>query len=62
MFVKSDNSVSTNQQVLVCDIKTKITLKYLSLQNLRIGTVHLVWRTVKSSVTDVKRAVVKARI
>ena len=37
-------------------------LKYLSIHNLRVGTTHMVWKTVESSVTDVKKAVVKARI
>ena len=44
------------------DIKTKKTLRYLPIHNLRVGTTHLVWRTVESSVADVKKSVVKARI
>ena len=57
MRVKAVNSFWTKQ--LVSDIKTKKTLKYLSVLNLRIGTTHLVWRTVESSiVAGVKKAVV----
>ena len=48
MCVKAVDSFWTKQ--LGSDIKTKKTLKYLSVQNLRIG--HLVWRTVESSVAD----------
>ena len=44
------------------EIKTKKTLKYLSVNNLRIGTTHLVWRTIDSSVSDVRKEMVKARI
>lgn len=58
--VKAVNSFWTKE--LISDIKTKKTLKYLSVQNLRIGSTHLVWRTVESSVADVRKAVVKARI
>ena len=47
---------------LASEIKTKKTLKYLSVNNLRIGTTHLVWRTLDSSVSDVRKGVVKARI
>lgn len=47
---------------LVREIKTKKTLRYLSVNNLRIGTTHLVWRTIDSSVSDVRKGVVKARI
>ena len=32
------------------------------MHNLRVGTTHMVWKAVESSVTDVKKAVVKARI
>ena len=44
------------------DIKIKKSLQNLSVNNLRVGTTHLMWRTVESSVTDVKKAVVKVRI
>ena len=47
---------------LVSEIKTKKTLKYLPVNNLRIGTTHLVWRTIDPSVSDVRKGVVKARI
>lgn len=58
--VKAINSFWTRE--LIGDIKTKKTLKYLSVQNLRVGSPHLLWRTVESSVTDVRKAVIKARI
>ena len=38
------------------------SLKYLAIQNLRIGSTHLVWRNMESSVTDVRKGVTKARI
>ena len=60
MCTRAINSFWTKQ--LVCDIKTKKTLKHLSIHNLRVGTTNMVWTTVESSVTDVKKAVVKARI
>ena len=60
MCAKAVNSFWTKQ--LVGDIKTKKILRYLSIHNLRVGTTHLVWRTVESLVADVKKAVVKARI
>ncbi|MCW4346819.1 MAG: reverse transcriptase family protein [Candidatus Thiodiazotropha endolucinida] len=47
---------------LACDIKTKKSLKLLPLRNLRIGLTHLVWRNVETSVADVKKAIVKARV
>ena len=54
------NTFWTKQLVNVT--KTKKSLKNLSVNNLRVGTTHLIWRTVESSVTDVRKAVVKARI
>ena len=60
MCTKDVNTFWTKQ--LVNDIKTKKSLKNLSVNNLRVGTTHLIWRTVESSVTDVRKAVVKARI
>ena len=60
MCTKAVNTFWTKQ--LVNDIKTKKSLKNLSVNNLRVGTTHLIWRTVESSVTDVRKAVVKARI
>ena len=60
MCTKAVNSFWTKQ--LVGDIKTKKTLRYLPIHNMRVETTHLVWRTVESSVADVKKAVVKARI
>ena len=60
MCTKAVNSFWTKQ--LVGDIKTKKTLRYLPIHNLRVGTTHLVWRTVESSAADDKKADVKARI
>ena len=75
MCTKAVNTFWTKQ--LVNDIKTKkslmsftsclvqnvfTALKNLSVNNLRVGTTHLIWRTVESSVTDVRKAIVKARI
>ena len=54
MCTKAVNSFWTKQ--LVGDIKTKKTLRYLPIHNLRVVTTHLVWRTVESSVADVKKA------
>ena len=47
---------------IVREIKTKKTQKCLSVQNLRIGKTHLVWRTIDSSVSDVRKGILKARI
>ena len=44
------------------EIKTKKTLKFLPVKNLRIGSTHLVWKAVETSVADVKKAIVKARV
>ena len=44
----------------VDDIKTKKTLKYLSVRGLRIGRTHLVWQNLES-VSAVRNGVVKAR-
>ena len=62
MCTKAVNTFWTKQ--LVNDIKSKKYLKKnnLSVNKLRVGTTHLMWRTVESSVTDVKKTVVKARI
>ena len=60
MCTKAVNTFWTKQ--LVNDIKTKKSLKNLSVNNLCVGTTQLIWRTVESSVTDVNKAVVKARI
>ena len=60
MCTKAVNTFWTRQ--LVNGVKTTKSLKYLSVNNLRVGTTHLMWRTMESAVTDVKKAVVKARI
>ena len=59
IYVKAINNLWTKQ--FVCEIKTKKTLKYLSMYNLRIGT-HFVWRSLDSSVTDVRKGITKTRI
>ena len=47
---------------LVSEIKTKKSLKYLPVDNLRIGSIHLVWRSLDSTVPDVRKGITKARI
>ena len=47
---------------LISEIKTRKTLKYLSVDNLRIGSTHLVWRSLDSTVSDVRKGITKARI
>ena len=47
-------------KLYVDDIKTKKTLKYLSVRGLRIGRTHLVWQNLES-VSAVRKGVVKAR-
>ena len=44
----------------VDDVKTKKTLKYLSVRGLLIGRTHLVWQNLES-VSAVRKGVVKAR-
>ena len=38
------------------------SLKYLPVENLRIGSTHLVWRSLDSTVSDVRKGITKARI
>ena len=38
------------------------TLKFLPVRNLCNGSSHLVWKAIETSVTDVKKAIVKARV
>lgn len=47
-------------RVYVDDIKTKKTLKYLSVCRLRVGSTHLVWQNIET-VAAVRKAVIKAR-
>ena len=47
---------------LVSEIKTKKSLKYLPVDKLRIGSTHLVWRSLDSTVLDVRKEITKARI
>ena len=60
IYVKAINNFWTKQ--FVCEIKTKKTLKYLSVYNLRIGTTHLVWRSLDALVPDVRKGIIKTRI
>ena len=47
-------------KTIICGIKTKKSMIYLSVHNLSVGTTHLFW-TVECSVTDVKKAVVTSQ-
>ena len=38
------------------------SLKYLSKDNLRIGNLHRIYRTVKSSILDVRKCIIKTRM
>ena len=60
IYVKSVNKFWSRQ--LINEIKTKKTLKYLPVDNLRIGSTHLVWRSLDSTVSDVRKGITKARI
>ena len=60
IYVIAINNFWTKQ--FVCEIKTKKTFKYLSMYNLRIGTTHLVWRSLDASVPDVRKGIIKTRI
>ena len=59
-YVKAVNKFWSKQ--LVSEIKTKKCLKYLPVDNLRIGSTHLVWRSLDSTVSDVRKGITKARI
>ena len=59
-YVKAVNKFWSTQ--LVSEIKTKKSLKYLPVENLRIGSTHLVWRSLDSTVSDVRKGITKARI
>ena len=59
-YVKAVNNFWSKQ--LVSEIKTKKSLKYLPVDNLRIGSTHLVWRSLDSTVSDVRKGITKARI
>ena len=59
-YVKAVNKLWSNQ--LVGEIKTKKSLKCLPVDNLRIGSTHLVWRSLYSTVSDVRKGITKARI
>ena len=59
-YVKAVNKFWSKQ--LVSEIKTKKSVKYLPVDNLRIGSTRLVWRSLDSTVSDVRKGVTKARI
>ena len=59
-YVKAVNKFWSNQ--FVSEIKIKKTLKYIPVDSLRIGTTHLVWRSLDSTVTGVRKGITKARI
>ena len=58
--MKAVNKFRSKQ--FVSEIKTKKTLKYFQVDNLRIGTTHLVWGSLDSTVSDMRKGVTKARI
>ena len=41
---------------------TMSSLKYLSKDNLRIGNPHSIYRTVKASIMDVRKCIIKTRM
>ena len=47
---------------LLQDAQCKSTLKFLAYDNISLGEVHPVWVSTENSVTDVRKAIVKARI
>ena len=51
-----------NKLQLVSEIKTKKSLKYLPVDNLRIGSTHLMWLSLDSTVSDVRKGITKVRI
>ena len=57
------NSVNSYWNVkLKQECKEKTTLSFLATEQLAIGKTHNVWNTVSNSVTDVRKAVTKARM
>ena len=47
---------------LLQDAQCKSTLTFLTYDNISLGEVHSVWVSTENSVTDVRKAIVKARI
>ena len=47
---------------LLQDAQCKSALKFLAYDNISLGEVHPVWVSTENSVTDVRKAIVKARI
>ena len=60
IYVKAVNKFWLKR--FISEIKTKSTLKYLPVENLRIGSAHLVWRSLDPTVADVRKGITKARI
>ncbi len=44
------------------DVSMKKTMNLCCVRQLQIGTTHPVWDTVESNLTDVRRAITKARL
>lgn len=47
---------------LRAEAEQKVSLKYLNIDNCRLGTIHQVWSTVHPHQRDVSRATIKARL
>ena len=60
IYVKAVNKFWLKR--FISEIKTKSTLKYLPVENLRIGSAHIVWRSLDPTVADVRKGITKARI
>ena len=50
------------RESLLQDVQCKSTLTFLTYDNISLGEVHSVWVSTENSVTDVRKAIVKARI
>ena len=60
IYVKAVNKFCLKSSI--SEIKTKSTLKFLPVENLRIGSAYLVWRSLYPTVADVRKGITKARI
>ena len=47
---------------LKIEARDKSTLKYLNIDSLSIGNTHCVWRTLESTVTDIRKGITKYRM
>ena len=50
------------RDLILQDAQCKSTLKFLAHDNISLGEVHPVWVSTENSVTDVRKAIIKARI